>query len=294
MYNLENLRGCTPATIRSAFNRSAEIMSEKGDLGNTNVTGILTRIIRETSRFNERYASDVLYGLDKIRFMAEQNAMLDDGHGPFDEILTFAIREDGVDHNAYVMATLLRTRHMPTEYVFAKHEYRKILAVRMRAWADGDCRRARADFSLRDITNAFHKLDPADLSADGWSVRNMPFEGRVNPEPTEPRDRIDQAGIEQLRGEGYKTFRPRGIPGDVLRAEGCEGDVAAIEIDGVWAAPVPEPEKSEKNAVCRVYRAGKGVYAVAWIQPYYAYFDSVLEEIEKAKAAMAAACGDGS
>lgn len=292
MYTLDDLRGYTPATVRSAFNQSAEITSEHGDLGNVNVTGILTRIIQAAGRLNERYASDALFGLDKIRFIAENGSVLDEADKPFDEILTFGIREDGIDHNAYIMSNLLETRHMPTGYVFAKQRYRKILAVRMRAWMDKDYRRARADFSLRDLTNAFHTLDPADLSDDGWSVRNMPFENRSNPEPTDPRNRTDHAEIDKLRAEPYAGFRSRKILDDILRAEGCEGGVRAIEIDGVRDPRVPEPKDPGQDAVCRVYRAGKGIYAVSWIQPGYAYYDKVLEGIGRAKAALEKACGD--
>lgn len=291
MYDIEALRGMTPATIRAAFNKSEEICEEHGDMGNTNATGILTKVMHEIGRLNERWASDGLYGLDKIRSVAGENF---DFRKDLDEIITFGIREDGVDHNSYVMSRLLQGRSMPAGYVFPKRDYRKILAVRIRTGEDKDLHRIRTDFSLRDITNALHSIDPADLvPGDQFKLIELPNDDRENPEPTEILDRVDKAGLRKLKEEGYKTFRSRTVGIEELEKDGCSGDVACIEIDGFWDPRVPAPKNIADCAVCRVYLCDGLHIVVAWTDRWYQCYDAVKAQIEKAKAALLDSYEDG-
>lgn len=291
-YSLRELRGFTPATIRAAFNKSAEIINESGDLGSANVSSILTHIIHAANYgANRRHASDIVYGLDKIRSLAENKKLvLSSDDEPFDEIITFGVREDGVDHNSYIMSTLLQSRHNTTGYVFPKHTYRQILAVRMRVWIDGDRHCIRVDFSLRDITNSIHSIDPVDMMPDTYAIRNMPFEDLKNPEPTEERNRIDDEEIKALKEKGYQYYAMRGIPQDILAAELCEGVIKCAELFGAYDSRVPDTQCANtspygKNAIARLYVTPEHTFIVSWIQPEYKYFSEVTDLLASAKSA---------
>lgn len=282
MYDIDGLRGMTPATIRAAFNHAEEISEEYGDMGSVNATGIMTKIMHAVGRYNDRWATDALYGLDKIRALSDRKFVLDDRYGNFDEIICFGVREDGVDHNAYIMCHLLESRHMPQGYVFPKHRYRSVLAVRMRAYPDGS--RIRVDFSLREIINQFHGIDPADLDGTGFRLKDLPMPDLANPVPTEERDRTDDTEIKKARRGGYVSFGSAPVHPDVLESEGSGTGVRCIEITGFYPPIVPPPSKPHDNAVCRVYALGDHV-AVCWINRWYEYHDDVKQEIRKAKAA---------
>lgn len=294
MFDIDVLRGLTPATIRAAFNRSEEILEEHGDAGNTNVTGIMTRILQCAGRFSERWTSDCLYGLDKLRALAGEKFTLD-GEKNFDEVISFGIREDGVDHNDNIMSNLLQSRSLPAGYVFPKRSYRRILAVRMRAWADKRFYCVRVDFSLRDITSALYAIDPVDLvPGDQFKLVQLPNENKTSPEPTDEKFRTDQVEIRKLKEEGYKTFSARDVTPEELEKDGCSCDVKCIEIGGLWDPAVPPAKDPASCAVCRVYLAGEGRFIVTWINDWYRYYDDVKKQIERAKAALLdAATGDG-
>lgn len=284
MYDIDALRGTTPATIRAAFNKSKEILEEHGDMGNANATGIMTRIMQETGRFNERWASDALYGLDKIRALAEQKFVLTDD---FDEIITFGIRQDGVDHNSSVMSNLLQTRSMPAGYVFPMQKYRKVLAVRLRAWADSALGGVRVGFSLRNISHALYCLDPIDMvSGNLFKLVELPDGTGKSPEPSEERDRADQEEIRKLKMGGYKTFGAREIPADALEKDGCSGSVLCVEIDGFWDPAVPAPKNPGDCAVCRVYLCGGKDFIVCWTDGWYEWYADAKAQVERAKAVL--------
>ena len=173
----------TPATVRTAFQKQPILLAESGNLGNVNVTSILTHVIQVTGRFAERYASDVLYSLDDIRALVDGNfeggLVLDK---PIDEILVMGIRRDGVDHASFLLSRLLGTKRGGLDpYVYPEHVYRAILAVRVQIVNDAPGP-AKVVCTLKDITNAIIKVDPADLDADGKPLP-IPYENG-NPVPT--------------------------------------------------------------------------------------------------------------
>lgn len=291
-YDIDALRGMTPATIRAAFNNADEILEEYGDMGSVNATGIMTKIMHAAGTLNERWATDALYGLDKIRALSDRPFALDGAYGNFDEIITFGVREDGVDHNAYIMSHLLESRRMPSEFVYPKTRYRKILAVRMRAYTERDLGRVRVNFSLRDITDKLHSLDPADLTEDKFHLVSLPLDDKTSPAPTDEKDRIDKAEIAKARCGGYTGFGSMEVHPDVLESEGCGTGVRCIEIGGLYPPIVPAPKNPHDNAVCRVY-AFAGKIAVCWIDRWYVHYDNAKAEVEKAKAALLARQSQG-
>lgn len=287
-YDIDGLRGLTPATIRAAFNNSDEIMEEHGDMGSVNATGIMTVIMHDVGRLNEHWATDALYGLDKIRALSDRPFRLDTGYGEtFDEIITFGIRECGVDHAAYVMSRMMDTRRMPAGYVFPKHDFRKIYAVRMRAFPDPAVNRIKVEFSLREIINALHDIDPADLAADGFHLAQLPNGDKISPEPTDEKFRIDKVEIAKARAGGYVKFGSYAVHPDVLESEGCAAGVRCIEIGGIHPPIVPAPKNPHDNAVCRVYALDRKPLAVVWIDRWYEHYGDVKAEIEKARKALA-------
>lgn len=62
----------TPATVRQAFWGSPTLKAEFSSApGSMNITSILTHVIQVVGRFSERFASDVLYDIDRIRELVD-------------------------------------------------------------------------------------------------------------------------------------------------------------------------------------------------------------------------------
>lgn len=173
----------TPATIRVTFDRAGDqnAVVETGYLGDVNISDILSRAIRVVGRFAERFNSDALYTLDDVRELCGSTFPLEH---PVDEIFVLGVRKDGVDHAAYVMSQLDRTRREPNGFVFAEPYYRSILAINVRVHDEGHTK-PLVECELRDVTTSFLRLDPADLDDDGKLVLGPYPDG--NPEPRDPR-----------------------------------------------------------------------------------------------------------
>lgn len=158
----------TPATIRKAFAGASTIVNETGNQGSINITSILTRIIQDAGRFCERYASDILYEIKNLQTLCDMY----DLEEPIDEIITFGLRENGSDHNAYIMNQLANSRQ-GSPYASATPYYRRVLAVHCRVYRDPDYSTPCVECELRDITHKFLTIDPADIDDNG----------QVNPGP---------------------------------------------------------------------------------------------------------------
>lgn len=174
----------TPATIRVAYEAEPKGILEEGYMSNINISSILTRIIQETGRFAELYASDVLYDIDRIRTLCENNYPLEED---IDEICGIGIRGSGVDGNSFLLPRLAGSIRGPMSgFVFPEHTYRKILAVRVQVAAPRDADgcllgRVRVKCELKDITHRFLRLDAADFDASG--KLRLPVYTDGNPTP---------------------------------------------------------------------------------------------------------------
>lgn len=177
----------TPATVRRAFDKTEDtVMTETGSPENVNMSDIFTRIIQDTGRFAERYASDALYA---IRTVDELCRSAWTSREPVDEIFVFGIRASGVDGNAYFMSRLFDTRSPFVEYVHPEQVYRRVLALRVRIgmlplFDGGTELYPRVICDLKDLTHSFLRIDPADLDGNGKLIIG-PYEDG-NPEPAEP------------------------------------------------------------------------------------------------------------
>lgn len=198
----------TPATIRWAFDKTEPILlEERGEIGHTNISGILTRIIQDTGRFAERWASDCIYTIDSLRELCCKEYPLEQ---EIDEILVFAIRQDGVDGNQFLMNQLHNSIRPPYPYVYATPYYRRILGVRvhifMQSYPGCSGRYPRVECQLKDISNGFHTLNQADLDDNG-RPKGLPYpEG--NPCPIDPYAEVKAAREKAARKESEASNVP--------------------------------------------------------------------------------------
>lgn len=283
-FDIDRLRGQTYATIRAAFNSSNEILEEYGDAGSCNITGILTRIIQDVGRFSERWSSDALYGMDHLRDLAGEHYSLRD-QPEFDEIFTFGIRQDGVDHGSYVLCNLAKSRDRFTGYVFPKRDYRRVLAVRCRARFVPGLNATRAWFSFRDITNGFHAIETADLKdPKSDDIIELPLESWTSPEPQESRQ-TDKEDVRKAMEDGFKSFSLRPADGKLyeeLAKQGCSGDFTCFEVLGYYNMDKVPADKNPGIPVCRVFVMNDKTRIAAWLQPEYAWYDEAKQYVESA------------
>ena len=278
--NINDLRGQTYATVRRAFNSAAEICYEYGYMGSVNNTGILTRIIQDVGRLSENWSSDALLNLERLRQLSHATFVLD---RPFDEIIAFGIRRDGVDHMGYLMNRLLETMDRTWGYIYPERKYRRILAVRVRARKDKALSCTRVDFSLRNIMNTLHGVEDADLMPDRMSAVQLPFPDGTSPEPASTKDNIDPADIRRIIENGYTRFEAVPVPASVIDAEGTCQCVACIGIYGKYPDSVPRKPKMDEDCVCRVYRFGNGQAAVCWLNRLYMGYEEAIRLVDEAK-----------
>lgn len=283
MFNLEDMRGRTYATVRAAFNSSKELYYENGRPGSCNISSILTKIVQDVGRFSESYSSDALYGVQHLRDLAEQSYHVEPGRD-FDEIFLFGIRQSGVDHNDYVMRTLARNGDPLFKYVYPERSYRRILAVRARARYDEACRSDEVDFSLRDITHGFHRLDPADLTKEQTcDIIILPNFDRTNPEPEE-RYRVDLADIARIKSKGFDRFEIRKADPAKLAEDdlyGSDHNFSCAEVLGFWPDTIPE-DQNKGVLICRCFKL-VSADLVVWNDPLYRHFSQVMELVDRWK-----------
>lgn len=194
----------TPATVRQAFWGSPTLKAEFSSApGSMNITSILTHVIQVVGRFSERFASDVLYDIDRIRELVDCKYDLD---RDFDEIVVIAARRDGVDGESFFMSRLKDTarpfpgsRGLWDAFVHVEATYRQVLGVRIWAKAPSRGDPGRMGCELRDMTNSFLRMNRADFGPDG-KLLDMPYPdgnpialdyqtGEPLAEPVESRDR---------------------------------------------------------------------------------------------------------
>ena len=176
----------TPATVRRAFWESPTLKKElSSSPGQMNVTSILTAAMQIAGRFAERYVSDLLYELDRIRTLVGDGYVLD---RDFDEIIVKAVRKDGVDGESFFLSRLEKTLHpmgfqaKPWEmYTSPETIYRRVLGCRVWAESPRYGSPGRMGCELRDLTNSLLRMNQADFDDDG-KLLMPPYDGG-NPVP---------------------------------------------------------------------------------------------------------------
>ena len=91
-----------------------------------NLSSILTKLIQDTGRFVEHYASDILITLRNLDDWLQNKNFKHD-------VLLFGLREFGVDHEAYIRSTIENFGDPNTNQTLIKSHYRKIYAIEGKA-----------------------------------------------------------------------------------------------------------------------------------------------------------------
>ena len=113
--------------IEDAFERSNDIIATEcgSKWSNLNISSITTKLIQETGRFCENYASDLLINIDR---MNEHIKEMDVLKTPEKAYVAFGIRQLGVDGNAYVALRIYEGGQHASYKVISDY-YRKIFCV---------------------------------------------------------------------------------------------------------------------------------------------------------------------
>lgn len=109
-----------------------------------NMSDIETILIQTAGRWCERYASDLLIGLDAMQESLKEHVENKDIVDP--EVFIFGFRRSGVDHDVYVMSNMKNSNCHISEY------YNKIYAVKIQD-IDHDSRSKTIQITMKDIIN---------------------------------------------------------------------------------------------------------------------------------------------
>lgn len=156
----------TAHTIIEAFEvQKNEGIKEHGDLKNINVTSALTKLIQETGRFTEHYASDLFISWNGVMDILRETGRYAMPVEKETHYVAFGIRESGVDGNTFLIRRLQETteksgmyRYIQTHYV-----YRRIYVMKIEISPAHDGLRAEAKTELKDLTHAFSRIDDRDI-----------------------------------------------------------------------------------------------------------------------------------
>lgn len=162
-----------PFCFTSAFSAhgSKELVTERGSSSvyeylrrgyDINLSSIATILIQNVGRFCERYASDFLITWNSV------NRILESDEQNFDELILFGIRENGVDHDAYILSNLEQYKNLPGYF---DHYYRKIFALRLQASS------GMMTATLKDIKHSLYYTNepPGELVITSPLGTKLPF-----------------------------------------------------------------------------------------------------------------------
>lgn len=125
------------------------ICSETGSYGNINTSQTLTRLIQETGRFTERFASDLFIDWKHVENIIGYGNWMRPKNNET-HYLAFGIRRDGVDGNAYVIRQLIDTTDKRSAYLNAEKTYRRLFILKIQLTYDEI--QLQKGFNMNDIT----------------------------------------------------------------------------------------------------------------------------------------------
>ena len=129
-----------------------------GNEYNVNITNITTKLIQETGRFVEDYASDLLIDIDAINRDLKEKGILEEP-----TIHICALRKSGVDGETFYY-NRVRDNKSPEDY------YRRVFAVVIipgAYYSDRDFNANSVDVCLYDLTNEIYSHRKAIYKAEG-------------------------------------------------------------------------------------------------------------------------------
>lgn len=151
-------------TFKEAVDRSEKILVEETgmlslDNSTLNLSAVADVLIRDSGRFAEHYASDMLYGWEQVKKLTAPRVV----ETPENHVICFGIRKMGVDGNTNILKALKQTQRKRGDYVSAESKYRRILAVGISIVppADGGTA-ARISAQVKNITASVYKLAEED------------------------------------------------------------------------------------------------------------------------------------
>ena len=136
----------TNAIIEKAFNKNEHIIATaSGVLGHINLSEIATILIQNVGRFCEQYASDFLITWNTVEQLVSEYKPDETS-----EIICFAIRRQGVDHNTFLLNRLEEHQHIAG---WVDTYYRQILALEIKKEPNID-NSIRVTCTLKNITHS--------------------------------------------------------------------------------------------------------------------------------------------
>lgn len=149
----------TPKTLIQTVERYDNAMieaSHEGHIMDVNTSSILTKLIQDTGRFAESYASDLFISwesfMETLKKLDKEICLTETTF-----VTSFGIRRFGVDGNYYLMQRLAETVNGPGSYVHAEHVYRKIFLLETTILPGGSGSK-RIELKLYDATSDIHKI----------------------------------------------------------------------------------------------------------------------------------------
>lgn len=121
-----------------------------------NIADLQTILIQITGRFCERYASDLLLTLADIEPFTKQAVVTDNSTWS----IGIGIRENGVDHNNFILARLNETKRHGSNLIYPTTVYRKLLVLQIEDTKDENYDTRK--FTLADITHQLTRLSDTD------------------------------------------------------------------------------------------------------------------------------------
>lgn len=146
-------------TICDAYrNTDAVLCQTSGYANNVNCSDVFSKMIADTGRFAERYASDILYDIDTIK-----DILLRMPNGDASYIVPMGIRDSGVDGITFLLQRLKETRRTLDDYVYPDIKYRRILAVEIKSRTTHDGTDVPyVTLTLKNITHNLYKWNDKD------------------------------------------------------------------------------------------------------------------------------------
>ena len=129
-----------------------------------NMSDIQTKLIQLTGRYCERYASDLICTLSDLQAFIEVQYSPE----PMRKTIIVGIREDGVDHEAFVVPRLEDTITGMNGYVHVDWVYRKLLAIDIQDEVKGEFGYPYMERTVRlvDITHEVSRLEKSEAKTE--------------------------------------------------------------------------------------------------------------------------------
>lgn len=144
-----------------------------------NASALQTALIQNAGRYCERFASDLICTLSDLEpFIRNKPVTCSVDNrvkNPEEWVIGVGLREDGVDHNDFILNRLKESRRpsfsgkdaLHNAFVNVNQTYRKVLAIYITEnryeWQD---EYVKLEIYVIDITHDFSRIDPMDESDD--------------------------------------------------------------------------------------------------------------------------------